>query len=65
MQRVSTTSFQSMQPDCITTGCDWESHRAAHNRPNVVRVYAGLGRQPECEVQAMGSGVAAGWTGRC
>uniref|UniRef100_A0A673WAG3 Lysozyme g n=1 Tax=Salmo trutta TaxID=8032 RepID=A0A673WAG3_SALTR len=24
-------------PGCIITGCDWESHRAAHNCPSVVR----------------------------
>ncbi|CAB1347832.1 unnamed protein product, partial [Coregonus sp. 'balchen'] len=26
-------------PGCITTGRDWESHRAAHNFPSVVRVW--------------------------
>jgi hypothetical protein len=25
-------------PGCITTGRDWESHRAAHNWPSVVRI---------------------------
>jgi hypothetical protein len=25
-------------PICITTGCDWESHRAAHNWPSVIQV---------------------------
>ena len=26
------------QPGCITSGCDWESHRAVHNWPSVIRV---------------------------
>ncbi|CDR06146.1 unnamed protein product [Oncorhynchus mykiss] len=29
-------------PGCITTGCDRESHRAAHNWPSVVRVWPSL-----------------------
>ena len=31
-------------PGCIITGCDQESHRAAHNWPSVVRVRGGFGR---------------------
>jgi hypothetical protein len=30
-------------PGCITTGCDLESHRAAHSWPSVVRVRGGFG----------------------
>ena len=28
-------------PGCNITSCDWESHRAAHNWPRVVRVWPG------------------------
>ena len=31
-------------PGCITTGCDWESHRAVHNWPSVIRVWTGFGQ---------------------
>ena len=31
-------------PGCIISGRDWESHRAAHNCPSVVRVWPGVGR---------------------
>jgi hypothetical protein len=31
-------------PDCITTGCDWESQRAAHNWTSVVMGLARVGR---------------------
>ena len=26
-------------PGCITTGCDWKSHRVAHHWPSVIRVW--------------------------
>ena len=35
--RVVTTDRGSI-PGCITTGYDWESRRAAHNWPSIVRV---------------------------
>ena len=28
-------------PGCMTTGRDWESHKAAHNWPSVFRVWPG------------------------
>ena len=34
----SVTTDPGLIPDCITTGCDWESHRVAHNWPSIVRV---------------------------
>jgi hypothetical protein len=37
-----TTDLGSIQ-GCITTGCDRESHRAAHNWPTVVRFSGGFG----------------------
>jgi hypothetical protein len=38
------TTDPGLFPGCITTGRDWESHRAAHNWPSVVevRVWPGL-----------------------
>ena len=39
---ISEVSLQTGSiPGCITTGRDWESHRAAHNWPSVVRVWPG------------------------
>jgi hypothetical protein len=35
------TTDPGLIPGCITTGCDWESHRLAHNWPSVVRVWPG------------------------
>ena len=35
------TTDPGLIPGCITTGFDWESHRAAHNWPSVVRVWVG------------------------
>ena len=32
------TTVPGLNPGCITSGCDWESHRAAHNWPSVARV---------------------------
>ena len=36
---VQEVSQQSLNPGCITTGCDWESHRPAHNWPSVVWIW--------------------------
>jgi hypothetical protein len=38
---VKGTADPGLIPGCITTGCDWESHRAAHNWPSGVRVSLG------------------------
>jgi hypothetical protein len=35
------TTDPDLIPGCITTGYNWESHRAAHNRSTVVRVWPG------------------------
>ena len=32
------TTDPGLFPGCITTGRDWESHRAVHNWPSIVRV---------------------------
>ena len=32
------TTVLCLIPGCITSGCDWESHRAAHKWPSVARV---------------------------
>jgi hypothetical protein len=31
------TAMPDSNPGCITSSCDWESHRAVHNWPTVVR----------------------------
>ena len=28
------TAVLGLNPSCVTSGCDWESHRAAHNWPS-------------------------------
>ena len=38
---VQEVSLQSLVRFCITSGCDWQSHRAAHNMPSIVRVWLG------------------------
>ena len=32
------TTDPGLIPGCITTGCDWESHRVQHNWPSVIQV---------------------------
>jgi hypothetical protein len=34
------TTVPGSNPGCITSGCDWESHKAAHNWPIVVPLLA-------------------------
>ena len=33
------TTVPGSNVGCITSGRDWESHRAAHNLPSIVRVW--------------------------
>ena len=35
------SGLSGSNPGCITTGHEWESHRAVHNWPSVVRVWPG------------------------
>ena len=35
------TTVPGLIPGCITSGRDWESHRAAHNWPSVIRIWLG------------------------
>ena len=35
------TTVTGSNPGCITSGRDWEAHRAAYNWPSVVRVCLG------------------------
>ena len=39
------TTDPGLIPGCMTTGRDWESHRAVHNWPSVVQVRGGCGAQ--------------------
>ena len=36
---LSTATYSYVHSGCITTGRDWESHRAARNWPSIVRVW--------------------------
>ena len=35
------TTVPGLNPGCITSGRDWDSHRTAHNWPSIVRVWSG------------------------
>ena len=45
------TVVPGLNPGCIPSGCDWESHKAAHNWPSV----AGVGRhfKEECVLNGL------------
>ena len=38
------TTVPGLNPGCITSGRDWESHKAVYNRSSVVLVWPGVGR---------------------
>ena len=35
------TTVPGLNPGCITSGRDWESHRATHNWPSIIQVWPG------------------------